>query len=90
MKTKSRDKRIRIILNGKAAADDALKAAVGWQRRAGHRIDVRVTWEKGDARRFVSEADKVDLLIAAGGDGTLNEVLHGLMDLSEACDPNWE
>ena len=87
MKTKSRDKRIRLILNGKAAADDALKAAVGWQRRAGHRIDVRVTWEKGDARRFVSEADKVDLLIAAGGDGTLNEVLHGLMDLSEDSRP---
>jgi lipid kinase YegS len=87
MKTKSRDKRIRLILNGKAAADDALKAAVGWQRRAGHRIDVRVTWEKGDARRFASEADKVDLLIAAGGDGTLNEVLHGLMDFSEAVRP---
>jgi lipid kinase YegS len=87
MKTKSRDKRIRLILNGKAAADDALKAAVDWQRRAGHRIDVRVTWEKGDARRFASEADKVDLLIAAGGDGTLNEVLHGLMDFSEAVRP---
>ena len=41
----------------------------------------------GDARRFASEADKVDLLIAAGGDGTLNEVLHGLMDLSKATRP---
>jgi lipid kinase YegS len=48
---------------------------------------VRVTWEMGDARRFASEAVKVDLLIAAGGDGTLNEVLHGLMDLSEAARP---
>jgi lipid kinase YegS len=36
----------------------------------------------------VSEAGKVDLLIAAGGDGTLNEVLHGLMVLSEATRPN--
>jgi lipid kinase YegS len=42
-----------------------------------------VTWEKGDARRFALEARKVDLLIAAGGDGTLNEVVHGLMDLSK-------
>jgi len=49
---------------------------------------VRLTWEKGDARRFVSEANKVDLLIAAGGDGTVNEVVHGLMDLPEAARPS--
>jgi lipid kinase YegS len=87
MKSKARSKRVRLILNGKVAADDALKAAVGWQRKAGHRIEVRVTSEKRDARRFVSGADKVDLLIAAGGDGTLNEVLHGLMDLPESTRP---
>lgn len=87
MKTKARSKSVRLILNGKAAGNDALRAAVTRQRAAGHRIEVRVTWEKGDAWRFVSEAGKVDLLIAAGGDGTLNQVLHGLMDLSEATRP---
>jgi lipid kinase YegS len=46
-----------------------------------------VTSKKGDARRFVSEAAEVDLLIAAGGDGTLNEVVHGLMDISVAARP---
>jgi lipid kinase YegS len=35
----------------------------------------------------VSEAGQVDLLIAAGGDGTLNEIVHGLMDLSETERP---
>jgi diacylglycerol kinase family enzyme len=87
MKSKPRSKRVHLILNGKVAANDALRAAVPRHRKAGHRIEVRVTWEKGDARRFVSEADNVDLLIAAGGDGTVNEVLHGLMDLSEATRP---
>jgi lipid kinase YegS len=87
MNTKARRKKIELILNGKVAGNDALRAAVARQREAGHRIEVRVTWEKGDARRFVSEANRVDLLIAAGGDGTLNEVLHGLMDLSSSARP---
>jgi lipid kinase YegS len=35
----------------------------------------------------VSEAGEVDLMIAAGGDGTLNEVVHGLMDLPKTERP---
>jgi lipid kinase YegS len=81
MNAKARNRRVQLILNGKAAGNDALRTAVAGQREAGHRIDVRVTFEKGDAQRFVSETGKVDLLIAAGGDGTLNEVVQGLMDL---------
>src|SRR5262245_18546943 len=87
MKNKPRNRRVHLILNGKVAGNEALRAAVARQRAAGHRIDVRVTWEKGDARRFVSEAGPEDLLIAAGGDGTLNEALHGLMDFSQAVRP---
>jgi lipid kinase YegS len=80
-------KKVYLILNGKAAGNDALRAAVGREREIGHHIEVRVTWEKGDTRRFVSEAGQVDLLIAAGGDGTLNEVVHGLMDLPNNTRP---
>jgi diacylglycerol kinase family enzyme len=87
MKSKARSKRVRLILNGKVAANDAFRAAINRQRTAGHRIEVRLTWEKGDARRFVSEAGEVDLIIAAGGDGTLNEVVHALMDISETARP---
>ncbi|HKS04393.1 MAG TPA: YegS/Rv2252/BmrU family lipid kinase, partial [Chthoniobacterales bacterium] len=88
MKSKTTSKRVHLILNGKVAGNDALRVAIARQRAAGHRIDVRLTWEKGDAQRFVSEAGEVDLLVAAGGDGTLNEVVHGLMTLSEGARPS--
>lgn len=82
MNAKSKKRKIHLILNGKAARNDALQTAVVRQRKVGHRIEVRVTSEKGDAQRFASQAGDVDLLVAAGGDGTLNEVVHGVMDLS--------
>ena len=84
---KARRRKTLLILNGKVAANDGLRAAIARQREAGHGMEVRVTWEKGDARRFVSEANKVDLLIAAGGDGTVNEIVNGLMELPEAARP---
>lgn len=66
----------RLILNGKSAGDDNLRAAVQALRETGIALDVRVTWEDGDAERYVAEAiaDGVDTVIAAGGDGTLSEV----------------
>jgi len=65
-----------LILNGKCAGDDALREAVQAVRQRGIRLDVRVSWEAGDAERHVAEAisDGVDTVIAAGGDGTLSEV----------------
>jgi lipid kinase YegS len=87
MNTRSRGRKVQLILNGKVAGNDALKTSIARQRAIGHTIEVRVTAEKGEARRFVAETGEVDLLIAAGGDGTLNEVVHGLMDLSTAARP---
>ena len=87
MDTKTRSRKAQLILNGKAADNPALRDAVVRQRAAGHRIKVRVTKKRGDARRFAGEAGETDLLIAAGGDGTLNEVVHGLMDLSKDARP---
>ena len=69
-----------LVLNGKSAGDDALRAAVATMRDRGIRIDVRVTWEDGDAARIVGEAIAAGAhaVIAAGGDGTLSEVATAL------------
>ena len=72
--------RLRIILHGKSAGDARLRAAVNGARRDGHTIDVRLTWEAGDAARLANEAVReaergaIDCIVAGGGDGTINEV----------------
>ena len=74
---------LRLIVNGKAAADPTLRAAVSELRESGQAAEVRATWEGGDAGRFASEAvnDGVDVIIAAGGDGTVNEVAAGMLSV---------
>lgn len=42
-----------LILNGKGANEPQLREAVNLLREEGIEIHVRVTWEKGDAIRFV-------------------------------------
>lgn len=71
-----------LIVHGARADLPALRHVVGWVRAKGHTVEVRVTWEQGDATRFASEcaAAGVTAVIAAGGDGTVNEVLNGLDD----------
>lgn len=78
----------RLILNGKSAGDEPLRAAVAALRGRGIALDVRVTWEPGDAERYVAEAiaDGVDAVIAAGGDGTLSEVATTLAHRAEDAD----
>ena len=77
-----------LVLNGKAAVDDAVRSAVAAARYAGNRVDVRVTWEAGDAERYVAEAiaDGVDVVIAGGGDGTLSEVATTLAHRDESAE----
>lgn len=72
---------IRLILNGKSSGNEAVRSAVKKIREVGHRVEARVTWEFGDAARYTAEAvcDEVDVIVAAGGDGTVNEVVTGLM-----------
>ena len=78
--------RVRLILNGKKAGETRVRAAVDTLRGEGHTIDVRVTWEAGDAKRLAAEAvrDGVDRVVAGGGDGTVFEVVNGLFSVMDA------
>ena len=71
-----------LILNGKGAGNPELRTAVHELRAQGAEIHVRVTWEKGDAARYLEEARQlgVKTVVAGGGDGTINEVATALIN----------
>ncbi|MDF0732455.1 lipid kinase YegS [Pseudomonas entomophila] len=69
-----------LILHGKQALNDEVRAAVADLRERGWTLDVRLTWEGGDAERLVGEALQAgyDQVIAGGGDGTLRDVAEAM------------
>jgi lipid kinase YegS len=80
-------------LHGKAAADPRVRTAVAALRKDGRAVEMRVTWEPGDAARLTAEAvaeaaqGKIDCIVAGGGDGTINEVFAAAYasGLPDAC-----
>ena len=78
----------RLIINGKSAGDDELRAAVQAMRERGVAIDVRVTLEEVDAARSVAGAiaSGASTIVAAGGDGTLSEIAAALADSDRPAD----
>jgi len=81
--------RVRIVANPAAGSSgapgrdlrDDLRRAGGRLAELGWTIDWRTTAGQGDARKLAAQAaaEGVDLVIAAGGDGTFNEVVNGLI-----------
>jgi len=74
---------ISVIINPPSPeAVESLRQGVERLRAEGHTVHPRVTFEGGDAHRFAwkSAEHGADLVVAAGGDGTINEVVNGLYD----------
>lgn len=73
-------KHITYIVHGARADNAELRQMVAWVRERGHAVDVRITWDAGDGEALAGEAaDRgTDVVVACGGDGTLNEVVNGL------------
>lgn len=74
------ERKAMLILHGKQALNEDVRAAVGTVRELGWTLDVRVTWEAGDAQRLVGEALAAGYthIVAGGGDGTLRDVAEAM------------
>jgi diacylglycerol kinase (ATP) len=75
--------RISLIIRPREGPEEleALHARVLALRARGHRVWPRLTFEGGDGTREAAEAARrgADVIVAVGGDGTLNEVVNGVM-----------
>jgi YegS/Rv2252/BmrU family lipid kinase len=68
---------------GSGRAERRIKEFVRRLKDRGHRVDIYISTGPGDARRKAGEAGPgLDRLVVAGGDGTINEVINGLVDPS--------
>lgn len=64
----------------KRASAKKVRKAAETLRMAGHEVAIYLTEKRGDAETIARRAagDNVPLIIAAGGDGTFNEVINGI------------
>lgn len=76
-------KKLLLILNpcsGKKKASHALADVVNVFNRGGYDVTVYITAARGDATNVVAQrAPEFDLVVCAGGDGTFNETISGLL-----------
>jgi YegS/Rv2252/BmrU family lipid kinase len=74
--------KIKLIANPVAGGDARRKIeqTVAWMQARDVAVDLTLTEARGDAQRAAAAArtDSFDRIVAAGGDGTLNEVINGL------------
>lgn len=80
-KTTQRPRHLLIILNRRASERrmDRFQAVLSRLRQAGCSYEIKEIRAAGDAARFAARADAadVDLVVVAGGDGTINDAING-------------
>ena len=79
------DKKMLFIFNpysGKGQIKNSLVSILDTFVKAGYQLDVHVTQKTGEATKIAKERAKdVDYMVCSGGDGTMHEVVNGLMQL---------
>lgn len=73
---------LRLIMNPGSCSGRGRRLWAGWEaglRRAGIRFETTVTEAPGHAVRLARDAREADTVVAVGGDGTINEVLDGVL-----------
>lgn len=83
-------KRLLMIVNpcsGKAKMKTELLSVVQIFSNAGFEVTVYPTKERGDATSYIStvQQEKYERIVVCGGDGTLNEVITGMMNSGLKC-----
>lgn len=67
-------------ISGKLSLVKHYKEIVELLQEAGFSLDVRCTTGKGSAQEIIkNNAEENDIIICCGGDGTLNDIINGLM-----------
>lgn len=84
-------KKCLMIINataGKGMVKKALADILDCFVKAGYEIQITLTQARNDAKKLAMQAgNDFDLLVCSGGDGTLNEVVSGLLQLSKEQRP---
>src|SRR6478672_11886548 len=73
-------KHIALVVHGARADRADVRHLINWVRDKGHLVVPLATFEAGEATSLAADAARrgVDVVAAAGGDGTINEVVNGL------------